>query len=99
MPEYRVATLAQVVEHCAKKKVLMEMTYNGVTRLVEPYSYRTTKNGDVLLYAYCHKDQTTESFRVDRIEANPPVRATETKFDPRWTIEIGADNGEDNGEA
>lgn len=91
---YHKASLYEVIQFCATHTdpetgtyapVLMEMTYNAVTRLVEVYSYREKSTG-TLLYAYCYKDNKIESFRVDRIE---DAKATETPFQPRWPIEIG----------
>jgi predicted DNA-binding transcriptional regulator YafY len=79
------ATLDQTIRFCGKFQVLMEMTYNGFTRMVEPYSYRTTKMGDTLLFAYCYKDDKIESFRVDRIQN---AKATKEVFTPRFAIEV-----------
>jgi hypothetical protein len=80
-----VATLDETVRYCGKNQVLMELLYNGVNRLVEVYSYRVSKAGDTLLCAYCLKDDRSERFRVDRIEH---AKATETKFSPRWPVEV-----------
>lgn len=84
MAEYKVATLGDTIAYCAKHQLLMEMTYNGVSRLIEPYSYRVSQNGDQLFYAFCHKDQKIESFRVDRIEG---AKATEDTYIPRYPVE------------
>lgn len=81
------ASLDTTVRFCGREQVLMEMTYNGVSRMVEVYSYRTPKSGETLLFAYCYKDAKIESFRVDRIES---AKATVIKFAPRngWSIEV-----------
>jgi len=79
------ATLGQTIGFCGANQVLMEMTYNGISRLVEVYSYRTTKNGDTLLFAFCYKDAKIESFRIDRVEY---AKATKVKFSPRYAVEI-----------
>ncbi len=79
------ATLDQTIRFCGSNQVLLEMTYNGFTRFIEPYSYRTTKAGDTLLFAYCYKDDKIESFRVDRIEH---AKATKEQFSPRYAIEV-----------
>lgn len=79
------ASLDETVRFCGKYQVLMSMTYNGVERLVEVYSYRTSKAGNALLYAYCMKDLAIESFRTDRIEH---AQATKQPYSPRWPVEF-----------
>lgn len=78
------ATLDETIRFCGQNKVLMTMTYNGVERLVEVYSYRSRSTGTVL-YAYCYKDQKIESFRTDRIEH---AKATKKIFQPRYPVEF-----------
>lgn len=79
------ASLDQTIRFCGQNQTLMEMRYNGVDRLVEPYSYRTSNAGNALFYAYCYKDAKIESFRMDRIEY---AKATKIKFSPRWPVEV-----------
>lgn len=80
-----VVPLKDAIVYSMTNVTLLELSYNGVDRLVEPYSFRVSKDGNELLYAFCYKDQRTEAFRVDRIEH---AKATTTKFIPRWAIEI-----------
>lgn len=79
------ATLGQTITFCGQNSVLMEMTYNGISRLVEVYSFRTSALGNQLLYGFCYKDAKIESFRLDRVEY---AKATKAKFSPRYPIEI-----------
>ena len=81
------ATLDETIRFCGRELVLMEMTYHGVTRMVEVYSYRTPKSGNNLLFAYCYKDAKIESFKMDEIDH---AKATVTKFAPRngWIVEV-----------
>ncbi len=79
------ATLAETLSFCAKNQVLLEITYNGTVRTVEPYSYRTSKKGNQLLYAFDVGEGHTKSFSVGNIEH---VKATNVKFQPRFPIEI-----------
>ena len=74
-----------VISLCASNRELLWMTYNNVSRYVEPYSYRFKSTGK-LFYAFCHKDQQIESFRLDRIG---DVKRTGIKFEPKYPIEIG----------
>lgn len=79
------ATLGQTIGFCGQNLVLMEMTYNGISRLVEPYSYRVSNQGNTLFYAFCYKDGKIESFRIDRIEY---AKATKIHYSPRYAVEI-----------
>ena len=77
--------LKDAIVYSMRNVTLLELSYNGVARKVEPYSFRTSKDGNELLYAFCHKDGRIEAFRVDRIEH---AKATTDKFMPRYTVEI-----------
>lgn len=79
------ATLAETIKFCADNQVVMEVTYNGQVRTVEVYSFRTSGNGESLLYVHEYNDGKTKSYKVDRIEH---AKATKIKFTPRYTIEI-----------
>lgn len=78
-------SVEEAIAYAAANRVLLELTYNGVTRMVEVYSYRVSKAGNKILMAHCHKDDKTESFRLDRIDY---AKATTIPFEPRWAIEI-----------
>jgi predicted DNA-binding transcriptional regulator YafY len=64
---------------------MLKMRYNGVERLVEPYSFRTKSTG-VVFMGWCGKDQGIEAFKPDKIEA---IEVTDVPFRPRWTVEVG----------
>lgn len=55
--------------------------------IIEPYSLRRTKEGNLLLYAVKHETGEDRSYRVDRIK-NADV--TKTSFTPRYAIELTA---------
>ncbi|MBI4005515.1 MAG: nucleotidyl transferase AbiEii/AbiGii toxin family protein [Gammaproteobacteria bacterium] len=55
------------------------------TRLIEPYSLRRTKDGNLLLYAVKHNTSEDRSYRVDRIQG---AEVTKTSFNPRYLIEL-----------
>ena len=80
-----VTTLDQTVKYCGVNTVLCELTYNGTVRLCEVYSYRIAKNGNALLYAFDIEAGRTKSFTINNIEH---IKATETKFVPRFPIEF-----------
>jgi predicted nucleotidyltransferase component of viral defense system len=66
------------------------ITYNGVDRLVEPYSLRKPKTGNLLLYVYelqrgGRQSQKIKAFKMNQIQS---VTQTEIPFVPRFTIEL-----------
>lgn len=69
---------------------MAEVTYHGVRRLVEPYSLRLPKTGNLLLYVNevrrgGAQGDGIKAFRVDEIEG---VRVTEQAFSARYRIEL-----------
>lgn len=65
--------------------LLVELRYQGSTRLIEPYALRRSKAGNLLVYAIKAATGEVRAYRVDRIEG---VRVTETSFEPRYAIEL-----------
>ncbi|MGH8468313.1 MAG: nucleotidyl transferase AbiEii/AbiGii toxin family protein [Gammaproteobacteria bacterium] len=57
------------------------------SRLIEPYSLRRTKAGDLLLHAVRHEDGKSRSYLVNRILG---AAATKTSFVPGYAIELTA---------
>lgn len=54
-------------------------------REVEPYSFRTTKEGNTLFYGWDVAKGSIRSFRLERIRS---VRITNKSFNPRFPIEL-----------
>lgn len=77
-------SLEDTIKFCMVNQVLMQLTYNSETRLVEPYSFKMPKNGNYLMYGYCYKDNRINSFSMAKIT---DVVATPDKFVPRWAIQ------------
>ncbi|MGQ0649534.1 MAG: hypothetical protein ACT4P7_18420, partial [Gemmatimonadaceae bacterium] len=67
-------------------RLLVEFSYHGKSRLVEPYSLRRAGTGNLLLYAYELSSQQVKAFKVPEIVG---MRVTESSFTPRYTIELG----------
>ena len=63
----------------------VELTYNHSTRLIEPYSLRRTKDGNLILHAVKVQTGETRSYRVDRIQG---IKVTTQTFHPRYEIEF-----------
>ncbi len=75
----------ETVRFAAINHLCVELGYHGKTRLIEPYSLRRSKKGDLLLYAWKAKDDVIRSYRVDRIES---IKVSNQIFNPRFRIEF-----------
>jgi predicted DNA-binding transcriptional regulator YafY len=78
------ANMLGTIRIAARKRLLVQMTYNGVSRLVEPYSLRPGKYG-VLFFGYCRLHDKIHSFRIDRIDS---VSISDIGYIPRWVVEL-----------
>jgi len=77
----------ETIRFAAANRLCIELGYGGTTRVVEPYSFRRTRDGNYLLYAIKRPSGETRAYRLDRIQS---VRVTDTPFVPRHRIEIGS---------
>ena len=73
------------IRFAAANRLCVNLYYNGSHRLIEPYSVRRSKAGDLLLFAIKHYTDETRSYRVDRIQG---AEITDTAFIPKHTIEL-----------
>jgi len=65
--------------------LLVELRYQGSTRLIEPYALRRSRAGKLLIYAIKVQTGEVRAYRVDRIQG---VHVTNTPFAPRYAIEL-----------
>jgi len=75
------------IRFAGNNHLLVELHYQGSTRLIEPYSLRQSKAGDLLVYALKHETGEVRAYRVDRIQG---VRITDMPFRPSYAIELSA---------
>ncbi|MBK8648949.1 MAG: hypothetical protein IPN16_20915 [Gemmatimonadetes bacterium] len=67
-------------------RLLVEFSYHGKARRVEPYSLRVAGTGNLLLYAHELASGIVKSFKVAEIM---DLRVTQSTFVPRYAIELG----------
>lgn len=77
----------EAVRFAATNHLCTELGYGGSTRLIEPYSLRRTRDGNLLLYAIKSETSELRSYRIDRIQS---VKATNIPFKPRYVIEFAS---------
>jgi predicted nucleotidyltransferase component of viral defense system/predicted transcriptional regulator of viral defense system len=84
---WRVGVPLETVRFAAANHLLVELDYDGSRRLVEPYSLRRTRAGNLILHAERADGSGHRSYRVERIEG---LRTTPPPFRPRFPIEFSA---------
>jgi len=85
-----IAAPLEIVRFAAANRLCMDLDYRDEqgrvgSRIIEPYSLRRTKAGDILLYAVRSDNGQDRSYRVDRILG---ARATSQPFRPRYEVEL-----------
>lgn len=86
-PEVGALDLSSKIEllHQAGQQLLMvEMVYDGQSRLVEPYSFREKSTGR-LFYGFCSIHGKIHSFRPEKIQT---LKLTNIRYSPKWTVEL-----------
>ena len=78
---WRVGVPLETVRFAAANHLLVELAYDGRTRLIEPYSLRRTRTGDLILHAERADGSGHRTYRVERIQA---LRTTTMPFLPRF---------------
>ncbi len=73
------------IRYAAANRLLIDLGYEGRTRLVEPYSLRSTRAGHILFYAIKSLGRETRAYRIDRIQS---ITVTRQPFRPIFPIEF-----------
>ncbi len=80
--------LIEPIRFAATNRLLINLGYQSSYRLVEPYSLRLTRAGNVLFYAIKARERALRSYRLDRIQS---VEVTGTPFSPMYLVEFTPD--------
>jgi len=75
----------EIIRFAAANHLCVDLSYQGIHHLIEPYSLRRTSGGNIILHAIKHDSNDHRSYRVDRIEG---ASATRTSFMPRYAVEL-----------
>ena len=87
---WRTSVPLEPIRFAAANHLCVQLNYidaegNRKRPIIEPYSLRRTREGNLLLYAAKHETGEDRSYRVDRIQ-NADV--TNTSFTPKYAIEL-----------
>lgn len=75
----------ETVRFAGANHLCVELGYGGQTRLIEPYSLRRTRAGQLLLYALRSESREIRAYRVDRITQ---ATVTTRPFRPVYRVEF-----------
>lgn len=84
---WHTAAPMEIIRYAAANRLCVNLTYQGSHRLIEPYSLRRTRDGNLLLYAVKHDTREDRSYRVDRIQG---AEVSKTQFTPKYIVELSA---------
>lgn len=77
----------EAVRFAGTNRLLIEFSYHGQLRRVEPYSLRRAQTGNLLLYAWELASKKVKAFNVAKMSG---LRATSAPFTPRYRVEFAA---------
>jgi predicted nucleotidyltransferase component of viral defense system len=77
----------EIIRFAASNRLCVNLAYQGSNRLIEPYSFRRTRDGHLLLHAVRHSSGEARSYRVDRIQG---AEASNVGFTPQYVVELSA---------
>lgn len=75
------------IRFAAVNHLCVELGYDGSTRLIEPYSLRRTRDGNLVLHSLRADSKAHRSYRIDRIQS---ARATTVPFTPTYAVEFSS---------
>jgi predicted nucleotidyltransferase component of viral defense system len=78
------------IRYAARNRLCVEITYHGIPRLTEPYSFRIPNTGNLLLYVHERMrggspTGRTKAYKVSEIQS---ARVTDLLFQPRFMVEL-----------
>ena len=83
---WEMAVPVESIRFAAANHLCVDLGYEGSVRRIEPYAFRHSSQGALLLCAVIGDTRETRTYRVDRIES---VQVSTTSFSPAFRIEIG----------
>jgi hypothetical protein len=86
-PHGGVGVPLESLRFAATNHLLVDLGYDGQTRLIEPYALRRSSAGRLLLHAERADGTGHRTYGVDKIAG---LRVTTTPFRPRFPIEFSA---------
>jgi hypothetical protein len=85
-----IESVIEQIRYAARNRMCIKIEYEGVVRIVEPYSLRHPRTGNTLFYGY---EIERNGIRTDHIKAYnissiTIVEITQDTFTPRYVVEF-----------
>ena len=92
MRMWGVGVPIEAIRFAGSSRLLVEFTYHGHRRVVEPYSLRTPRTGNLLLYGFEREKNgaRTDDIRAYQVGEISGVRILQRGFTPRYAVEFTA---------
>lgn len=84
---WRMGVPLEAIRFAAANRLCVALDYQNTTQIIEPYSLRRTKAGQLLLHAIRIDSREHCAYRVDQIQS---ARITDRPFVPVYAIELTA---------
>lgn len=82
---WRAAVPLESIRFAAANRLCVNLKYQNTWRLIEPYSLRRSKEGNLFFRTVKHESGEPHSYRVDRIQG---VEVSTTPFVPKYLVEL-----------
>ncbi len=82
---WHTAVPLEKIRFAAANRLCVKLYYKDSHRLIEPYSLRRSREGNLLLYAIRHNTGEIRAYRVDRFQG---AEVTDSPFVPKHAIEL-----------
>ena len=81
------SSFIEAIRFAGVNRLRVRLTYQGGVRMIEPYSLRRTRAGNIVVYAIKTETREVRSYRLDRIQG---VEVSNEVFVPVYAIELTA---------
>lgn len=75
----------EIIRFAAANRLCVNLGYHRTKRIIEPYSLRRTKDGDLILHAIRVDNRAHRSYKVGEIES---AEITQKVFTPKYVVEL-----------
>lgn len=82
---YSLDAVLQKIQFAAANRVCVELTYHNKSRIVEPLSFRRTREGNRLFYGFERDSNQSKAYSLNKIE---DVKVTNSPYTEKYPIEI-----------